>query len=161
MWSEPTSVFHHAENRGHHPALAIDRDQVFHMVFYVEGADGSSSLAYSRSEDEGRNWTLPETIVENRQPFPFFKPPKLVADSAGTLHVSWSHLRKKMPDGTQGAVSFYAIRRRGEWSQPQQLFAELEPKTPVLLALDGQDVAHAVFLAAADGGYRIYHARQR
>ncbi|HHS97276.1 MAG TPA: exo-alpha-sialidase [Chloroflexi bacterium] len=103
---------------------------------------------------QGNGWSDPVWLSTNT-PSSWF--PDVAADSQGRVHVVWdSAYPPKGPDDSGVGTTMYAVRRDGEWSEPNDIATHLPSGVSrPALAVDGMDRLHMVLRG---GGVRYTQA---
>ena len=78
-------------NDGNSYGYSIVRDSLNRLhVVYAAVYDGSWSVAYSSSSNNGISWTRPTRVFSGTSTVYYLEPPTLAIDSENTLHTAWS-----------------------------------------------------------------------
>ena len=116
----------------------------------VVGPSRGTMVAYA----QGGAWSEPVRLSTNT-PSSWF--PDVVADSQGRVHVVWdSGYPPQGPEDPGTGTTMYAVRRDGEWSEPNDIALHLVTGVSrPALAVDGADRLHLVLRG---GGVRYMQA---
>lgn len=84
-WSKPVNI---SDNAGdsHSPALAVDNAGNISAV-WIDDANGSEKVYFSKSSDNGSTWAKPVTVSTNADRY---SPPAVAVDNAGNINLVWA-----------------------------------------------------------------------
>ena len=104
---------------------------------------------------QGRGWTPPVQLSTNT-PSSWFA--DVAVDSRGNVHVVWdSGYPPEGPNDPGTGVTMYAVRRDGEWSEPNDIALHLATAlSRPAIVVDGADRLHMIYLGR--GGVRYQQA---
>ncbi len=86
QWTEPVKIVS-GEGIANYKDFLIDSKGVYHCVWSRKIELHYYTIEYSKSLDQGQTWTEPETIAH--EPGLWLDCPKIVADTAGMVYVSY------------------------------------------------------------------------
>ncbi len=86
QWTEPVKIVS-GEGIANYKDFLIDSKGVYHCVWSRKIELHYYTIEYSKSLDQGQTWTEPETIAH--EPGLWLDSPKIVADTAGMIYVSY------------------------------------------------------------------------
>jgi hypothetical protein len=121
-WTAPVQVSAATDAADRHPAIAVDRDGAFVVVWETKALRNSGvnlSLRGSRSADGGATWTAPEPVGVDAAAMS--QRPRLGRGPDGSVRAVWYDSRSA--DWRWKILTSHLDPRRG-WSEPVQLTTE-------------------------------------
>ena len=149
-WGPRVGVGLDGSQHSHAPRLAWDRRGTLHAV-WLEGQDGRlfpTRLLHASSPDGGARWTEAADVVASDGRTLYS--PRLAADGAGRLHLTFTRFRHGVGDPRH----FHAVWDGSRWSAPAEILpADGARDSELETAVDDRGTLHALW-KAADGRYR-------
>ncbi|MFA6004659.1 MAG: hypothetical protein WC881_11395, partial [Elusimicrobiota bacterium] len=128
------------------PALAIDSDDVLHVVWggvssLLDAGGVEPKIVYSSASIPGTSWSSSVSTIPVHPYMGIEVTPALAVDSQNGLHVVWAG----QDDGLEnGRISYSSRAVGGDWTPYVDVFYEGVDMVEPALAIDGQDRLHVV-----------------
>ncbi len=138
-WTEPINISN-MEGSDYLPDIVIDNNGVLHCVWSHIIETWYRIVYYSKSEDDGENWSEPQIISQNTEHACFH--PKIASDSQNNLYLIYD---LNTGNWTETSIQFQ-IFDGVSWSDPINL-TEGYPgaNAPQKVVIDSEDCVYAFF----------------
>jgi len=165
-------------SNGNSYGYSIVRDSLGRLhVVYAAVYDGSWSVAYSSSSDNGLSWTRPTRVFSGVSTIYYLEPPTLAIDSQNNLHTAWSMYGQFTIDNgdidTLDTSNFASLVRYARCSDgcgssnwqfqgtPSGKFISQNSSADTYeygphLAIDGNDTAHLMYMVCSNDCFLQY-----
>jgi hypothetical protein len=154
-WAAPAVAAAGPGTASHKPQLARNAEGVLHLVWLEAVGEEMlpGRMLHARSAD-GRAWSAPEELAAG-VPGRVFYAPRLAADGAGTLHLTFARFRTDLTDPRL----FHQALTAGVWSPAEEIGAGAGPAGgEIESAVDARGRLHALW-SGPEG--RVLHAARR